>query len=122
MPNAKKTTKKKPKAKHPRSQHSRPRAGESPDAFGTQAVNAKSSLLESIQKVLAMPSTKAGKGPSRLDVAAEAYVEAMEAGSFVHLKEVLDRQEGKVPTRVGNADGTNLKGYVGIPVDGEGAP
>jgi hypothetical protein len=42
---------------------------------------------------------------------AVAYVGAMKCGSFQHLKEVIDREEGKVPDRVANADGSNLEQY-----------
>lgn len=63
-----------------------------------------------------------GKPGTRLDAAADAYVSQMESGSFIHLKEIIDRQEGKIPNRIANADGTNLKAYIGIPVDGPDAP
>ncbi len=45
-----------------------------------------------------------------LEVVAQAYINAMGKGSFQHLKEYIDREEGKVPDRVANADGSNLAG------------
>jgi hypothetical protein len=78
-------------------------------------------LYGRLQEILRTRRTD-GKQGTRLDAAAEAYVRQMESGSFIHLKEVIDRQEGKVPNRVANADGSNMKAYVGIPVDGPDAP
>lgn len=81
-------------------------------------------LFNRIVQRLAERSVKAdGSANSRLDDVADAYVMAMEAGSFVHIKEVVDRQEGKVPNRIAGADGENLKLYIGMPVgDAAGAP
>lgn len=45
-----------------------------------------------------------------LEEVAAKYVEAMKKGSFPHLKEYIDREEGKVPDRIANADGSNLDG------------
>lgn len=59
---------------------------------------------------------------TRFDKVAEAFVRAMEAGSYVHMKEYIDREEGKVPTRIADADGSNLKMYVNMPTDGDEAP
>jgi hypothetical protein len=39
---------------------------------------------------------------------ARTYIEAMNKGSFQHLKEYIDRESGKVPDRVANADGSNI--------------
>jgi hypothetical protein len=39
---------------------------------------------------------------------AEAYITAMKGGSFAHLKEYIEREEGKVPDRIANADGSNI--------------
>lgn len=61
-------------------------------------------------------------GKTMLEVCASAYIRQMKKGSFVHHKEIMDRQDGKIPTRVANADGENLKMYVGMPIDGDEAP
>lgn len=80
-------------------------------------------LLTRIKEILNERSKKPdGRRNTRFDDCAEAFVTAMEAGSFIHVKEFIDRQEGKVPTRVADADGNKLKMYVGIPVDGPDAP
>jgi hypothetical protein len=46
--------------------------------------------------------------PEALEKIANGYIDAMKRGSFPHLKEFIDREEGKVPDRVANADGSNL--------------
>lgn len=48
-----------------------------------------------------------GANPSIDDIAAR-YIASMHKGSFQHLKEYIDREQGKVPDRVANADGSNL--------------
>jgi hypothetical protein len=58
----------------------------------------------------------------RYDVVAEAFVKACESGSFYHLRELIDRIDGRVPSRIGNADGENLKGYIALPLEGPDAP
>lgn len=87
-------------------------------------------LLSAIMVKLQEPAMKDVRGPdgkfetaTRLDVAADAYVRQMELGSFIHNKEIVERQEGKVPNRVAGADGDALKLYIGLPVDDQhGAP
>lgn len=84
----------------------------------------KSELLSRIQTKLREASKKKEgiTNQQRVDDAAEAFVMAMEGGSFIHMKEMLDREEGRVATRVANADGTPIKMYMGMPVDGDQAP
>lgn len=60
---------------------------------------------------------KDGTPNYRFDDVANSFVEKMEEGSFIHTKEYIDREEGKVPTRHADADGKTLKLYVGMPVD-----
>lgn len=82
-------------------------------------------LLTQIKELLRMKSLnpKAGKGDTRLTEAADAFVRAMELGSFPHLKEFIEREEGKVAQKISNADGSNIKLYAGMPVsDSDGAP
>lgn len=43
-----------------------------------------------------------------LESVAKAYVDGMKSGSFQHLKEIIDREDGKVPDRIANSDGTNI--------------
>lgn len=79
-------------------------------------------LLTRVKELLAELSKIRSKNPdgtpnTRFDDAADAFVQKMEEGSFIHLKEYIDREEGKVPTRHADADGKNLKLYVGMPVE-----
>lgn len=60
-------------------------------------------LMEEIREQLSVD----GASPSIADIA-KTYILSMQAGSFQHLKEYIDREQGKVPDRVANADGTNL--------------
>lgn len=83
--------------------------------------NGYPSLLTRIKKILKQRSTRFPNGV-RADDVAEAYIRAMEQGSFVHLKEFIDREEGKVPTRIADADGGKMKAYVGMPLEGDQAP
>lgn len=78
------------------------------------------SLLEQIKAEL--KKIPAGTRKTRLEIVAEAYVEQMESGSFAHSKEIIDREEGKVPTRLADADGTPLKQFIGLPTEGADAP
>jgi hypothetical protein len=74
-------------------------------------------LLQRIRDLLRERSlNENSRYDSRFDEIANAYVRAMEAGSFVHLKEFIDREMGKVPTRVADADGKNLKMYAALPI------
>jgi hypothetical protein len=52
-----------------------------------------------------------------MDSAAQGFVNMMIGGNFAHLKEYLDRENGKVPTRVADAEGKSMKMYVGVPTD-----
>jgi hypothetical protein len=58
----------------------------------------------------------------RLYKAALAFVKKMEDGEFPFHKEFLDREEGKVPTRVAGHDGGPIKMYAAVAVDGPNAP
>ena len=80
----------------------------------------RTTVYGAIQKMLDRKSPT-GKGTRRDDVA-EGFVKAMEGGSFVHAKEIIDREEGKVPNRIAGADGENIKLYAGMPLEGEEAP
>jgi len=78
-------------------------------------------LYTVIQQMLDKRSPK-GNG-TRRDDAAEAFIRAMESGSYIHNKEILDREEGRIPNRLANADGSNLKMYSNeMPLDGDEAP
>lgn len=61
-------------------------------------------LMEAIREKLLAE----GANPSIEDIAAK-YITAMNKGSFQHLKEYIDREQGKVPDRVANADGSNVR-------------
>ena len=88
--------------------------------FGKRRVK-KGSLYQRVRHILRQPRLDGGHG-TRLDAAAEAYVRMMEQGSFIHLNAFIERQEGKVPTRIADADGNSIKLYAGVPIDGEQAP
>jgi hypothetical protein len=80
-------------------------------------------LLTRIKEILNEKSLRTdGRYNFRFDDCAEAFVRAMEAGSFIHMKEFIDRQEGKVPQRIADADGNKIKLYVGVPLEGDEAP
>ena len=53
---------------------------------------------------------------------AEAYVKAAKNGSFIHTKEIIDRQEGKISQKVEITDGSDKKLYIDMPLEGEEAP
>lgn len=53
----------------------------------------------------------------RQDKVADAFVDQMEKGSYIHTKEFIDREEGKVPNRHADADGKPIKLWVGMPTD-----
>lgn len=79
-------------------------------------------LMTRIKQILGEASkirskNKDGTPNTRFDDVAVSFVEKMEEGSFIHTKEYIDREEGKIPTRHADADGKNLKLYVGMPVD-----
>lgn len=78
----------------------------------------KKTLMGRVREILRQKS-KFKDGNTQLDDVAEAFVMAMMSGSFVHLKEYIDREEGKIPTRLADAEGGNLKLYVGMPTDGD---
>jgi hypothetical protein len=59
--------------------------------------------MEEIRDQLALDGAKV----TLADIA-KTYIDAMNKGSFQHLKEYIDRESGKVPDRVANADGSNL--------------
>lgn len=61
-------------------------------------------LMEAIREQL----MSEGANPSIEDIAGK-YIAAMNKGSFQHLKEYIDREQGKVPDRVANADGSNVR-------------
>jgi hypothetical protein len=77
-------------------------------------------LYSIIQKQLNSRS-KVGSGTRRDDVA-DGFLKQAEGGSFIHAKEILDREEGKVPSRLADADGGKLKMYGQLPLEGEDAP
>lgn len=92
------------------------------NGFGTQThAPAKGPrLLNCIQKELDTRSDN--EYLTRREKAAMAYVDEMEAGSFAHHKEILDREEGKVPSRMATADGIPLKAFIAMPLEGDDAP
>lgn len=87
-----------------------------PGLPGNPGGKPRKTLMGRVRQILKMKSRMV-PGNTRLDDVAEAFVMAMTSGSFVHLKEYIDREEGKVPTRLADAEGGNLKLYVGMPTD-----
>jgi hypothetical protein len=80
-------------------------------------------LMKRIQELMRLNSKDAdGKYNPQQDIIARAFIRAMETGSFNHLKEYIDREEGKIPQRIAGADGKNIKLYVGVATEGEEAP
>jgi hypothetical protein len=58
-------------------------------------------------------------GNTRFDTVAHSFVEAMENGSFAHLKEFIDREEGRSTSGTNNVD---VKMYINMPTEGPEAP
>jgi hypothetical protein len=72
-----------------------------------------------VREALQQPITRGRhKGKLYIDVVVEAYVKAMARGSFVHLKEYIDREEGKVAQRIASDDGDNIV-LLPIKLDGD---
>lgn len=63
----------------------------------------KKTLMEEIREQL-----RAEGAATSLEDVAKKYIAMMKKGSFAHLKEYIEREEGKVPDRVANADGSNI--------------
>jgi hypothetical protein len=61
-------------------------------------------LMTLIRKRLKKPI----QGGTDLKGVADAFIAAMASGSFQHLKEYIDREEGKVPDRIAGPDGGDL--------------
>jgi hypothetical protein len=59
---------------------------------------------------------------TRFDDVADAFVRRMEAGDFPHIKEYIDREEGKSPNVLAILDPDMLKQYVDMPTEGPDAP
>lgn len=74
-----------------------------------------------LARIKAMMGTKGfdmnGKQKLRREIVADAFIREMERGSFPHVKEFIEREEGKVPNRVADAHGENLKLYANLPTD-----
>lgn len=70
-------------------------------------------LLSVVRTLLAANGGKGLKG------AAQGYTKQMKRGSFAHLKEYIEREEGKVPDRIAGPDGGTpvLKILKGVSVD-----
>ncbi len=85
-----------------------------------RANKGKQTLLARVREMLRERCKNSdGKTVTRFDLAADAFIQAMTNGSFHHLKEFIEREEGKVPVRHAGADGETLKMYVGMPVEDE---
>ena len=65
---------------------------------------------------------KDGKWRYRFDHVAEMFAKKLEEGDFNFVREFMNRLEGRVPQRLANADGTNIKMYDNMPTEGEQAP
>jgi hypothetical protein len=98
-------------------------AARTPKVKGANPLPQGKRLLTRIKEILNEKSKLPdGRRSTRFDDCAEAFVNAMEQGSFIHMKEFIDRQEGKVPNRVADADGGKIKMYIGVPLEGDEAP
>jgi hypothetical protein len=71
------------------------------------------SLLSEIRDLLH------GKGGKRRRAAAEAFLDQLDRGSLAHAKEIIEREEGKVPDRLAGADGEAIvvKVIKGVSID-----
>lgn len=80
-------------------------------------------VLTRIREKLRERALKGNVGNTRLDTVADAFIRAMEAGSYHHTKEIMDREEGKVPVAQMNIQGDNIKAYMNMPTgDDPNAP
>ena len=81
-------------------------------------------MLTRIREVLSMSAVKVDDfgcplGETRLDTAAMAYVDQMEAGSFIHTNAIIEREDGKIG--VNQMTAPQIKMYINMPTDGEEA-
>jgi hypothetical protein len=80
------------------------------------ARRSRKTFMNYVREILMEPSRMPdGTYNTRLEDAANAYAQFMERGSFIHSKEFIDREEGKVPSRIADAEGNNIKLYIGMP-------
>lgn len=78
-------------------------------------------LMSEVKRLLKL--RKSGSEVRRLEFVAEQFIRMMESGSFAHMKEYIEREEGKVQSNMNLTADKDVKAYVGIPVDDqEGAP
>lgn len=77
-------------------------------------------LLTCIKELLQQHVPQDKEGKTRMDAAAEAFVTAMVGGSFAHLQEFMNREEGRVGGTP--ADAVPVKLYVEMPIEGKEAP
>jgi hypothetical protein len=67
------------------------------------------------------PVTGEKRKNTRFDDVADAFVRRMEAGEFQHVKEYIEREEGKVKQKI-DLDVSAIKLYEDTPTDGPEAP
>lgn len=73
-----------------------------------------------IQKKL---QSKTSVGITKQEAIAEAFIEQGMIGSFAHAREIIERQDGKVPSKVSPESVPTIKLYMGMPLsDEEGSP
>ena len=79
-------------------------------------------VLTQIKALLELKDPDDEKGRTYGHSVAMALIKQAKNGSFIHTKEIIDRQEGKVAQKVEVNDGTDTKMYINVPVDGDEAP
>jgi hypothetical protein len=79
-------------------------------------------LMTRIREILGEKSLLPdGRYNTRFDDVADAFVRQMETGSFPHMKEFIEREEGKVTQPI-DLNPSAVKMYEDVPVDGPEAP
>jgi hypothetical protein len=79
-------------------------------------------VLTQIKALLEQKDPDDEKGRTYGHSVAMALIKQAKNGSFIHTKEIIDRQEGKVAQKVEVSDGTDTKMYINVPVEGDEAP
>jgi hypothetical protein len=61
------------------------------------------------RELMALETEGEGKGKERADLIALQFVKDAMNGRWQQVQELINREEGKIPDRLANADGTNIE-------------
>lgn len=82
---------------------------------GLSHIRGKLKLMTVIYEM--MHRAEDGQNYAEMKKVAKVFISQMKKGSFAHVKEYLDRSEGKVPNRIADAEGKKIKLYANMPVN-----